>query len=154
MMKHYKNSAGAVFAYDVDGSQDYLIGPDLVLMTENEVTAHVNRVPSVDWADRIAQRRWQAETGGMTLNGLVVATDDRAKLLLSGAVYKANHDPAYLMNWKTDNGFIQIPADQILVIASAMADHVQACFDREAELVQALADGVITADMLEQGWPT
>jgi len=30
---------------------------------------------------------------------------------------------------------------------------VQACFNREAELLGAVADGSITAEMLEEGWP-
>lgn len=40
-MKFYKDINNEVFAYEEDGSQDYLIG-DKVLMTAEEVEAHIN----------------------------------------------------------------------------------------------------------------
>ena len=39
-MKYYKQN-NEVFAYELDGSQDHLIG-DKVLMTDEEVEAHIN----------------------------------------------------------------------------------------------------------------
>lgn len=40
-MKYYKDINGSVFAYELDGSQDHLIG-DKVTMTAEEVDAHIN----------------------------------------------------------------------------------------------------------------
>lgn len=40
-MKFYKDINNEVFAYEEDGSQDHLIG-DKVLMTSEEVEAHIN----------------------------------------------------------------------------------------------------------------
>lgn len=40
-MKYYKDKAGQVYAFELDGSQDDLIG-DKVLMTDAEVEAHLN----------------------------------------------------------------------------------------------------------------
>ena len=40
-MKYYKDNQGTVYAYEADGSQDYLIG-DKVAMTDEEVEAHLN----------------------------------------------------------------------------------------------------------------
>lgn len=40
IMKYYKQN-NEVFAYELDGSQDHLIG-DKILMTEQEVEAHIN----------------------------------------------------------------------------------------------------------------
>ncbi|WP_317847503.1 DUF4376 domain-containing protein [Pseudomonas sp. HTZ2] len=110
-------------------------------------------LPEPDWLALIAARRYQAEIGGIELAGLPIATDDRSKLLINGAAARAARDSGYTLKWKTDEGFIDLPADQVLVMADAVADHVQACFDREAELLAAVADGSITAEMLEQGWP-
>ncbi|KAF1061061.1 MAG: hypothetical protein GAK45_02335 [Pseudomonas citronellolis] len=38
-------------------------------------------------------------------------------------------------------------------MADAARDYVQACFDREAALLTALADGSLTTAMLDEGWP-
>jgi hypothetical protein len=40
-MKYYKDMNNKVFAYELDGSQDHLIG-DKVLMTAEEVELHIN----------------------------------------------------------------------------------------------------------------
>ena len=103
--------------------------------------------------ERIAARRYEAEVGGITLNGVLIDTDDRSKLLINGAALGATIDPAYVMQWKTPGGFIELTAQQVIGIARAVRAHVQACFDREAELLAALDAGTLTDDMLEQGWP-
>lgn len=43
-MKYYRQN-NEVFAYDDDGSQDHLIG-NKVLMTAEEVEAHINPIPT------------------------------------------------------------------------------------------------------------
>lgn len=40
-MKYYKDNQNNVYAYELDGSQDHLIG-DKVAMTADEVEAHLN----------------------------------------------------------------------------------------------------------------
>lgn len=106
-----------------------------------------------DWMALIAARRWAAETGGIVLAGMPVDTDDRSKLLINGAALRASRDSSYTLHWKTVEGFIDLPADQVLIMADAVSDHVQACFTRESELQAAVVDGSITANMIEQGWP-
>ena len=101
----------------------------------------------------IAARRYEAEVGGITLNGVQIDTDDRSKLLINGAALEATIDPTYVMQWKTSGGFIELTAMQVIGIARAVRAHVQACFDREAELLAALEAGTFTEEMLEQGWP-
>lgn len=110
-------------------------------------------LPTLDYPAVIAARRYEAEVSGIDISGLHVATDDRSKLLISGAALEAAIDPSYTMQWKTPAGFIDLTGKQVIGIARAVRAHVQACFDREAELLAALADGAFTEDMLEQGWP-
>ena len=110
-------------------------------------------LPEPDYPAVIAYRRWQAEVGGITLNGVHIDTDDRSKLLINGAALEATLDPEYVMQWKVGGGFVQLTGAQVIGIARALRAHVQACFDREAKLLAALADGTLTDDMLEQGWP-
>jgi hypothetical protein len=104
-------------------------------------------------AEAIAARRYQTEVDGITINGMRVETDDRAKLLINGAAVEAMIDPDYVMQWKTDGGFVELTGAQVIGIARAVRTHVQACFDREAELLEALEAGTLTDEMLDHGWP-
>lgn len=106
------------------------------------------------WADRIAARRWLAETSGTTVDGMPIDTGRDSQGLITGAALAAMLDPAYSVRWKTVAGFVDLTAQQIIGVASAVRTFVQASFDREAELLGAVADGSITAEMLERGWPS
>lgn len=105
------------------------------------------------WADQIAARRFQVETGGVTVAGVKLNTERDSQALLTGAAFAATLDPAYHIKWKAATGFVDLTGEQIIGIASQVRAFVQACFNREAELLGAVADGSITAEMLEEGWP-
>ncbi|MDT4823084.1 hypothetical protein FQZ97_563050 [compost metagenome] len=104
-------------------------------------------------AARIAERRYRAEVAGITVDGMYVDTDDRSKLLINGAALEAVIDADYTLEWKTPSGFIPLTAPQVIAVARAVRAHVQACFDREGELLAELAGGTFTEDMIEEGWP-
>ena len=106
------------------------------------------------WAQRIGARRFQAETGGTTVEGVQVNTERDSQSLLTGAAFAASLDPDYRIKWKAETGFVDLTGEQVLGIASQVRALVQACFNREAELLGFVADGSITAEMLEQGWPS
>ena len=101
----------------------------------------------------IAERRWQVEVAGVTVGGIQIETDDRSKLLINGAALRADRSADYVLRWKTSQGFVDLSAAQVLAVAAAVSAHVQLCFDREDVLLGAVADGSITAEMLEEGWP-
>lgn len=109
--------------------------------------------PAPDWAALIATRRRLAETSGTTFGGMPIATDDRSKTLINGAALRAYRSTDYVLRWKTSDGFVDLPAAQVLAIAGAVSEHVQMCFDREDVLLGAVVDGSITGEMLEEGWP-
>ena len=109
--------------------------------------------PAPDWPALIATRRWVAETGGTTINGLPIDTGDRSKLLINGAAMRADRSADYVLRWKTSEGFVDLTAVQVLAIADAVSEHVQLCFDREDALLGAVADGSIAIEMLGEGWP-
>lgn len=91
-----------------------------------------------------AGARWRKETGGISVSGLNVATDDRSKALIQGAYLQAQRDPAFTALWKTAAGaFVTIGAAEIEAVALAVAAHIQACFGKEAEVVQAIDNHVI-----------
>ena len=109
--------------------------------------------PAPDWAALIAARRYTAETSGTVVAGMPIATDDRSKTLINGAALRAYRSTDYVLRWKTSEGFVDLLAAQVLAIADAVSEHVQLCFDREDALLVAVANGSITAEMLEEGWP-
>jgi hypothetical protein len=109
--------------------------------------------PTPDWPSLIAARRYTAEMAGTVVQGMAIATDDRSQGLITGAALAAMLDADYTIKWKTADGFVELTGAQIIGVASAVRAYVQACFDREADLLAAVADGSITEAMLDEGWP-
>jgi hypothetical protein len=82
----------------------------------------------------IAQARYNTEIAGVTINGVSIKTDRESQGLITGAALKAMQDSTYVCKWKGIDGFVELTAPQIIAIADAVRQHVQGCFDREAEL--------------------
>jgi hypothetical protein len=105
------------------------------------------------WADQIAARRFVAETSGTIIDGMPIDTGRDSQGLITGAALQAMIDSSYSLHWKTSAGFVELTAQQILGVATAVRAYVQACFNREADLLAAVADGSITQEMVEESWP-
>lgn len=99
----------------------------------------------------VKARRNEAILTGVTVGGVRIATDDLSQQRIMGAAVAAMMDSAYTVQWKTDTGFVPLDAATILAIATAVRAHVQACFDREAELIAEI--GADTPYDIEAGWP-
>ena len=78
----------------------------------------------------IAAARFEAETAG--IDG--IKTDRESQALITGAALKAMQDNTYTCKWKGIDGFVELTAPQIIAVADAVRQHVQSCFDKEAEL--------------------
>jgi hypothetical protein len=100
----------------------------------------------------IANARWKAETGGITLNGVEVATDRESQALLMGAVLAAQNNQQYKANWKAKNGWAVLDAATILAVADAVRTHVQACFDREKLLQEQIEAATTVAELEAVKW--
>jgi hypothetical protein len=103
----------------------------------------------------IAAARYSTETAGTTVNGITIDTERDSQALITGAAVAAMLDDNYSLNWKTDAGFIHLSAPEIIAVAQSVRAHVQACFDREAELC-ALVDAAETKEDLDEiiiSWP-
>jgi len=98
--------------------------------------------------DSIAAARYESETGGVEVAGVTVRTDRESQALITGAALKAMQDAEYVCRWKTVDGFVELTALQILGVADAVRAHVQAAFDREADLLGDI-DAAKTAEDLE-----
>ena len=101
----------------------------------------------------IAQARYNAEIAGITINGVLIKTDRETQAVLTAACLQAYIDSGYSLNWKTGDGtFVSLPADQIMAFGTAVRAHVQACFDREAELLPLIASARTQAELDTIEW--
>ena len=72
---------------------------------------------------------------------------------MSGAVVSAQIDPTLTLRWKLQNGEIQMNKTELEAISTAVRQHVQACFDRELDLIAMVDAGTFTDADLDTGWP-
>lgn len=89
-----------------------------------------------------ANVRYEREVGGIAVGGMLLATDDRSKLLLAGARIKAEADPAYTTRWKVSNTErVDIPAAQIVAMSDAVLAWVDRTFDAYDKVADLIAAG-------------
>ena len=99
----------------------------------------------VDLVAYAAQKRWEREVGGIELNGLTVATDDRSKTMISGARVAAMANPDFTTSWKGAGGeFVPLDANAVIAISDAVLAHVSNCFAIEAQVLADIEAGAIT----------
>ncbi len=103
-----------------------------------------------------ADKRWRVETGGITVGGVLIATDDRSKLMITGARIKADNDPAFVTPWVASDGSVSsIDAATVIAISDAVLSHVAACFVAYDEIKGDIEAGTITttAEIDAADWP-
>lgn len=117
--------------------------------------------PAPDWVALIADRRYRAEIAGFPWNGFGIDTerDSQAKISSSwsaardgfredGSVWKClDLVTGQIVSRPTTNA-------EMIDIGQQAYRYVQACYDREGALLEAAAGGTVTAEMVEEGWPT
>jgi len=145
---------GATIVHVPDGvtmpEQPAEIGWKQVTLTDADRKALAKTSPV---ARRIKERRDKAMVGGIVVNGISLAADDLSQQRIAAAALSAQIDSTTMVNWKLPDGtFTTLDAAQIIAIAQAVRAHVQACFDREAELLDAMMSGA--AYDIEAGWPS
>lgn len=106
----------------------------------------------------LADKRWQIENGGTTINGIPVSTDDRAKTLITGAADRARRGAQSSFSFKAANGeFVTIDAATMILLDDSICEFIQGCFVQEktvAALILA-AKSEEDARAIDQsvGWP-
>ena len=106
----------------------------------------------------VAALRYDRENGGASFNETNIQTDRQSQSTITSAALAAQMDDTITIRWKTADGiFIELNASQIIEMAQGVRAHVQACFDREAELLDAI-NAAETVEELEAidinaGWP-
>ena len=149
-------------AHDLTGKDEKLISEVLSVWGEVSTVEDDPAPPQLTFDElkmqkkaEIAAARYARETAGTTVNGVLIDTGRDSQALITGAALAAVIDSGYSLNWKTASGFIHLTAPEIIAVAQAVRAHVQACFDREAELC-ALVDAAETAEDLDEiiiSWP-
>jgi len=88
--------------------------------------------PSVsDLVAYAAARRYTVETGGVSLNGVTIATDRDSQSMVANAYAGMQASGAASVKFKAASGWIELSADQLKALALAVFAHVQACFAAE-----------------------
>lgn len=120
----------ATYADDAVVPMDQFPGARL-LPFPGEAEQGINEeTPEADLLAYAKQKRWQVEIGGVTVGGLVIATDDRSKTLLMGARISAAADAAFTTPWTFPDGSEEkLDAPTIIATSDAVLAHVAACFD-------------------------
>lgn len=122
----------------------------LAVLTKDGLNAYANA------------KQWSLATGGhtVTVGGVArrFATDVTSMTMMDGKVTRMSQpNPPASFNWQFPTGFVNIPAADFVVAATACADFVQATFDMLFETVQpGIADGTITttAQIDDAAWPS
>jgi len=101
----------------------------------------------------IATARYNAEIAGATINGVSIKTDRETQAVLTAACLQAYIDSGYSLNWKTGDGtFVSLPAEKIMAFGTAVRQHVQGCFDHEAELLPLIEAATTEAELDVVKW--
>lgn len=93
-----------------------------------------------------AAARWRREVGGVLVGSVPVATDDRSKMMVTGAAVAAARDPEWETVWHgADGQTYPINAAAMLAISAAVEAHVNATFATFATVKADIEAGEVTA---------
>ncbi|MDT0140844.1 DUF4376 domain-containing protein, partial [Acidovorax sp. PRC11] len=109
-------------------------------------------------AAAVTARRWEVETGGITLpTGTRVGTTLSDQNRITTVIANAQLAGVSEVDFKAASGWVSLTLDELRGIASAIARHVQACFSAERAHHEAIEVLTTTAQALEydvhSGWP-
>lgn len=140
----------------------YILGPDGGKVGDvwngSAYTSPLPTLPTkVELVAYAAAKRWQVETGGITLQGgLRVATTEIAQGKIEAAYNAfANGTLAGPIQFKALTGWIEVGAAMISAVYAAVVLHVQACYAAEKVVVDAInADTITTVAQVDAAsWP-
>jgi hypothetical protein len=105
----------------------------------------------------LAARRYEVETGGITIGGAEIKTDRESQAQLNSAFTCLQAGLIADTPWKAVNGWVTVTLAEIQPIAQAVAAHVRDCFATEkahADVIAALSTvSEVEAYGITTGWP-
>lgn len=108
----------------------------------------------------LAAKRWEVETGGVTVEGSVIRTDAVSQAKLTGAVTLAQSDQTLnSIDWEAQPGvWVTLDPPTIVAMGVTVGRFVQACFSRAKVLSQAITaaadQAALDAIDINTGWPS
>ncbi|WP_429052843.1 DUF4376 domain-containing protein [Aeromonas rivipollensis] len=108
--------------------------------------------------DKVAAKRWEVETGGITISGAPIKTDRESQAKLTSAYTSLKGGLITDTPWKAaDGSFTLVTLAELEPVAQAVADHVRACFAAERSHNDAIAllqtQEELDAYDIHTGWP-
>lgn len=108
---------------------------------------------------RLAERRWEIETGGFTFRGKTVKSDADSQAKINGLMTGMSLvGTSFHTAWKCNDGWIHLDEKGARDLVTAGFAHVSLCFAREGDLA-AMIDAAAEEDMpaliaaVEAFWP-
>ncbi|WP_322997520.1 DUF4376 domain-containing protein [Castellaniella sp.] len=107
----------------------------------------------------VRAKRWEVETGGCTVNGVAIRTDEQSQNKIAATVQLFANDPDLTVVDFEAQPDVWVTVDQptIVAIGIAAGRHVQAAFSRARVLSEAVAAAAsveaLEAIDIESGWP-
>lgn len=155
-MKTYKNASNTVFAFEINGSQDYLITPDLVAISEADANVIRNPPLSTDqmWNAIKNERDRRSENGGYKVGTSWFHSDSKSKIQQLGLVMAGAGLPAGLQ-WKTMGGsFVTMtPSLAGQIFQTAMGNSAAIFGMAETHKANMLASPTPSTYNYLTGWP-
>jgi hypothetical protein len=108
--------------------------------------------------DDLAAERYGAEISGVTVSGILIATDRESQMLIDAAQRSFADGVISSVKFKTSSGtIVDCDATMASALRAAVVDHVQSCRNNEAALCAAIdsastADEILAVD-IQKGWP-
>lgn len=101
----------------------------------------------------VAAQRWEAQHGGIEVGGMQVRTDQYTMFMLNAARGQGDRAGGLSMRWKqADGSFTTLNKPQIDGLHQAVFEHVQACFQQESDLVDAIDVATTVAELETIQW--
>jgi hypothetical protein len=108
----------------------------------------------------ISNKRYEVETGGVRINNHLFATDRESQtkyVAVAVDISQQANINAWSIIWKTfENQFVTLNAQEMTYIIDGVRQHVQSCFNKEAEyyqLIDTASIDVLEATDFSAGWP-
>lgn len=108
----------------------------------------------------VAQKKWEVETGGLTVEGVFIDTTRESQSMITGAYNFAllnQSTPDWTIDFRASTGWITLTASEMIGIGAAVAAHVQASFTRYRALEESITACTTVAEVaaidINIGWP-